>query len=85
MLDTLQNFDTLVKGARPQSEEGVVLAPKITPAMLDLDWVNSDVRSIYNRWRAFGDTLGVHTYYSGMRLKVFKIEPPGMAAAHTRN
>jgi len=77
IMATLADYHELVNTAKEQPEEGATAAPKVSPEMGNLDWEHQDAPKLYSQWRAFGDTLGVFTYYGDLRIKVMKIERPG--------
>ncbi len=56
-------------------------APKITPDMSNLKWHESNPHQVFNKWRALGDTVGVHTFFKGSRVKLFNFVPPSSLKA----
>ena len=57
--------------ARPQPEEGVVYAAKLTTADARLDW-NETAATLARRVRAFNPRPGAHTVLAGERVKVLE-------------
>ncbi len=56
--------------AVPQEETQVTQAPKIEKSQLSLNWSHSS-KDLFNQVRAMVIKNGVHTFYQGLRLKVW--------------
>jgi methionyl-tRNA formyltransferase len=65
---------------RPQAEDGVTYAEKITAADRELDWT-SPAAEIVNRVRALSPHIGARGIVDGRRLIVWRARPAGSASA----
>ncbi|HEX9888495.1 MAG TPA: methionyl-tRNA formyltransferase [Nitriliruptorales bacterium] len=66
----------LVAGEQPtpQADEGVTLAPKVTPEDVRIDW-HRPARELADLVRSANPAPGAHTTFDGERLKIWRARP----------
>ncbi|XP_023029566.2 methionyl-tRNA formyltransferase, mitochondrial [Leptinotarsa decemlineata] len=82
LVKTLRNLPESLENARPQSNEKVTLAPKITPDFATIDWMNMQSSDVYNLYRALHGFLSPTTSWKGIPVKLHDIEECNESITH---
>ena len=81
LLKTLEGLERGTLHAKPQDENQVTYAPKITSDDLVIDW-NRDCQEVNNQIRAFSPLPGAFTVFEGIKYKILRAIPrPGLSNA----
>jgi methionyl-tRNA formyltransferase len=83
LVDSLRRL-TAGETPTPQPQDGVTLAPKITPEDVTIDW-SATASAVADLCRSADPVPGAHTTFRGKRLKVYAARVAGQAGADDGN
>ncbi|KAJ8922037.1 hypothetical protein NQ315_008677 [Exocentrus adspersus] len=73
LVDCLRSLPEKLAKARPQSSEGVTLAPKVTSEFAVIHWESMTSREVYNRERALTSLFPLTTSWHGIPVKLIGV------------
>ncbi|XP_043590748.1 methionyl-tRNA formyltransferase, mitochondrial isoform X1 [Bombus pyrosoma] len=71
--ETFENLFELLKSARPQDEENVTYAPKITSKISLVNWNKMSATNVYNLHRALVGLYPLTTSFQNAKIKLFDV------------
>ncbi|KAF3429378.1 hypothetical protein E2986_03187 [Frieseomelitta varia] len=72
--ELFENLLELLQSARPQNEENITYAPKVTSNISLINWNEMSATNVYNLHRALFGLYALTTLYQNVKVKLFDIQ-----------
>lgn len=76
LVDTLNNFSSCLESAEKQNNELATFAPKITPAITNVNWTQLSAEHVYRRFRALFGFKHLNTKFQNKTIHLVDVKLP---------
>ncbi|XP_012254108.2 methionyl-tRNA formyltransferase, mitochondrial [Athalia rosae] len=74
LLDTVRKLPNILESAKPQSNDGITYAPRVTSKLSLVKWNEMTAKRVFDLYRALYDLYPLTTKFMGLTIKLLEIE-----------
>lgn len=74
LINVISRLPSILENCKPQSDDGVTLAPRVTSKIAIIDWNKHSALELYNLSRAIDGLYQITTYFNGNAVKLYNVK-----------